>query len=96
MGKPGIKLSESHKKAIAAGLQRAREREYFCGIPRECSQRETASGTPYRIYKWTCPTCAKACTMLYLDNEWCHGDSMVIVYKDGERRVMCSACWLGA
>ena len=70
--------------------------EDFCGVPMDISARETRAGTAHRVCKWTCPTCGKACSMLEIDDEWCHGDSMSIRYKDGQRRVGCGACWLDA
>ena len=66
--------------------------EDFCGVPQDCDERETGSGTEYRICKWTCPGCGKACSMLEIDGEWCHGDSLCISFIDGVRSVGCTAC----
>lgn len=68
--------------------------EDFCGIPMDVSHRETACGTQYCIRKWTCPTCGKACSMLELDSEWSHGDSVCTVWRDGKHSVRCGSCWL--
>lgn len=69
--------------------------EDYCGVQHQVRDTETRRGTAYRIAKWTCPRCAKPCSMLELDGEWCHGDSMSISFIDGVRTVSCGACWLG-
>jgi hypothetical protein len=68
--------------------------EDFCGVMQEIREAETARGTKHRIAKWTCPKCSKACSMLELDGEWCHGDGLSISFRNGERIVGCSSCWL--
>jgi hypothetical protein len=70
--------------------------EDFCGVPQDCSERETDAGTAYRICKWTCPGCGKECSNLEIDGEWCHGDSLCISFHNGARSVGCNACWLDA
>lgn len=68
--------------------------EEFCGVMQEILETETARGTKHRIAKWTCPKCGKACSMLELDGEWCHGDGLHISFIDGERTIGCTSCWL--
>ena len=68
--------------------------EDLCGVPELVYDRETGKGTKYSIAKWTCPTCRKANSTLYLDGEWCHGDSLSIKYEEGERLVRCGSCWM--
>lgn len=68
--------------------------EDFCGVPMDISVRQTARGTEYKIGKWICPTCGKANSYMELDNEWSHGDGLVISYRNGELTLRCSACWL--
>jgi LSD1 subclass zinc finger protein len=70
--------------------------EDFFGAHLDRDPRDTASGTTYHVCKWICPGCGKACSYLEIDGEWCHGDSMVIQYRDGVRSVKCSACWLAS
>ena len=68
--------------------------EDFCGVTQDVSERETSAGTAYRLCKWSCQFCKKACCRVEIDGEHCGGDVLVISHKDGERRVMCGACWL--
>jgi hypothetical protein len=70
--------------------------EDFCGVDQECRAEETRSGTQYRVCKWTCPKCGNACSMLEIDDEWCHGDSLCISHTDGKRVISCGRCWLAA
>jgi hypothetical protein len=74
--------------------------EDFCGLRQTVSERETHSGTKYRIARWTCPNCGKACSCIYVDDEWCHGDSLAISFgpetdADGIKTShhKCGACW---
>ncbi len=69
--------------------------EEYCGVWQTVSERETSDGTRYKICQWRCPNCDKACSSLELAGEWCHGDSLVQSFKEGEHRIMCSSCWLG-
>lgn len=66
--------------------------EDFCGVQRECSLRETGAGTKYCVAKWTCPNCGRACSMLYIDDESCHGDTLCISHVDGVRTIACGGC----
>ena len=68
--------------------------EDFCGVQQEVSDRESSAGTKYQVCKWTCPKCSRACSVLYLDDEWCHGDSLCISHEDGLRTIACGKCWL--
>jgi hypothetical protein len=68
--------------------------EDFCGVQQEVDTRETDRGTEYRVNKWTCPGCGKACSNIDIDDEWCHGDSLCISFHNGVRSIRCSACWL--
>lgn len=68
--------------------------EEHCGVTELVQERETEKGTKYQIAKWTCPTCGKANSTLYLDGSWCHGDSLVVRMIEGEHTVMCGSCWM--
>jgi len=70
--------------------------EDFCGVLQECSERETRAGTKYSVCKWACPTCHSACSVLYIDDEWCHGDSLTIEFVGGAKTIKCGKCWLSA
>lgn len=64
--------------------------------PHTTRQSETAHGTPYEIWKWTCPKCSQERSTLYIDDEWCHGDTQCTTFgpektKDG-KWVTHSAC----
>jgi hypothetical protein len=81
----------------ALGAQAAPAKlEDFCGVMQEVREAETARGTKHSIAKWTCPKCRKACSMLELDGEWCHGDGLHISFINGERIVGCTSCWTTA
>jgi hypothetical protein len=67
--------------------------EDFCGVMQEVDTRETDHGTEYRVNKWTCPRCGKACSNIDIDDEWCHGDSLCISFIDGVKSIRCGACW---
>ena len=68
--------------------------EEHCGVTELVQERETEKGTKYQIAKWTCPTCGKANSTLYLDGSWCHGDSLTVRIVDGVSAVYCDSCWL--
>jgi hypothetical protein len=68
--------------------------EDFCGVQQEVDTRKTSRGTEYRINKWACPNCGRACSNADIDGEWCHGDSLCISFIDGVKSIRCSACWL--
>jgi hypothetical protein len=68
--------------------------EDFCGVMQEVDTRETDAGTKYRVNKWACPSCGKACSNIDIDDEWCHGDSLCISFIDGVKSIRCSTCWL--
>lgn len=68
--------------------------EEHCDVTELVYERETERGTKYNVAKWTCPSCGKACSTLYLDGLWCHGDSMSVRIIEGVRTVACGSCWL--
>jgi len=70
--------------------------EDYCGVLQERSDRETRAGTKYSVCKWACPTCHSACSVLYIDDEWCHGDSLTIEFVGGAKTIKCGKCWLSA
>lgn len=79
------------------------EPENYCGLQRTVSDRETRRGTNYEIAKWTCPNCGRACSCVYVDDEFVHGDGLYISYgpekePDGKpkRHYKCGTCWLDA
>ena len=58
--------------------------------------RETRRGTLYEICEWTCPKCAKPRSTLYIDGEWCHGESYHIAFgkgRGGDPAEQCGTCW---
>lgn len=55
-------------------------------------QRSTDEGTIYIIEKWTCPICNEKKSTLFIDNEWCHGDSRSAHFFKGESKEGCSKC----
>lgn len=61
--------------------------------PDELLHRETGNGTAYEVAKWTCPKCGQSCTTLYIDNEWCHGESYHIAYGKRPTVEQCGTCW---
>lgn len=58
--------------------------------------RETRRGTQYEVLKWTCPSCDTKRSTLYIDGEWCHGDSYHIAFVNGGRSECCGVCWRAA
>ena len=68
--------------------------EKYCGITQLVYERETGNGTKYSIAKWTCPSCGKANSTMYLDGEWCHGDSLTTSIVEGEATTGCGSCWM--
>lgn len=68
----------------------------FCGIPLDLIDCETSRGTQYKLGKWTCPSCGKECSMCEIDGEWCHGDGVVLQWRDGKQSTRCVSCWLDA
>ena len=58
--------------------------------------RETRRGTQYEICEWTCPKCAKPRSTIYIDGEWCHGESYHIAFgkgRGGDPAEQCGTCW---
>jgi hypothetical protein len=58
--------------------------------------RETRRGTQYEVCEWTCPKCRKPRSTLYIDGEWCHGESYHIAFgqgPNGEPAEQCGTCW---
>ena len=57
--------------------------------------RETRRGTQYEIAEWTCPKCNKPRSTLYIDGEWCHGESYHMAFGKGqsEPAEQCGTCW---
>jgi hypothetical protein len=60
--------------------------------PDETWRRQTGAGTKYEVAKWTCPKCRQQRSTLYIDDEWCHGESFGISYVDGVRSERCGTC----
>lgn len=94
---PAPPTDRTHKGAVPT----AGATEDYCGIQQTIARRWTDAGTEYQIAKWICPNCSKACSCIYVDNEWCHGDSLTISFgpeKDADgtwtRHHKCNACWL--
>ena len=69
--------------------------------PHETRQRETRRGTAYEVVKWACQKCGKARSTLYIDDEWCHGDTVCISFVAGPPGAVpptipdekCGDCW---
>lgn len=61
--------------------------------PDETHQRETRAGTKYEVVKWTCPKCFGKRSTLYIDDEWCHGESYHMAFRDGATFEQCGTCW---
>jgi len=58
---------------------------------------ETEKGTLYQIEKWICPICKQGKSTLYIDDEWCHGDSYGSRYGGGlEPLEGCTECLMTA
>ena len=68
--------------------------EDHCGVTELVYERETGKGTKYTIAKWTCPNCGKANSTMYMDGEWCHGDSLSTRMVEGEITTGCGSCWM--
>jgi hypothetical protein len=74
-------------------------RGYF--DPHETQARTTRKGTAYEVVKWTCQKCGKVRSTLYIDDEWCHGDSVCISFVAGPPGTkppnipdeQCGDCW---
>lgn len=52
--------------------------------PTEVRNDQTQAGTAYTIEKWTCPVCKGQKSSLYIDGEWCHGDSQSLSITGGK------------
>ena len=64
--------------------------------PEETRQCETRAGTRYEIAQWTCPMCSQPRSTLYIDDEWCHGESYHIAFgkgPNGDPAEQCGTCW---
>jgi hypothetical protein len=69
--------------------------------PHEKQARTTRRGTAYEVVKWTCQKCGKERSTLYIDDEWCHGDSVCISFVPGPSGTeqpnipdeKCGDCW---
>ncbi len=55
---------------------------------------ETRKGTAYTVERWLCPICNKEKSTLYIDGEWCHGDSRASHHHNGQNDYGCADCIL--
>lgn len=56
--------------------------------------RMTQHGTKYSIEEWICPICEEEKSTLYIDGEWCHGDSMCSYFSNVKSMHGCAQCIL--
>jgi len=53
---------------------------------------ETRKGTKYTVNEWKCPICNKEKSTLFIDDEWCHGDSEASYHFGSEHKKGCIDC----
>lgn len=61
-------------------------------IIKETRNIQTLKGTKYQVEKWSCQLCGQDKSTLYIDEEWCHGDTKAANFCRGKYLQGCGPC----